>query len=82
MAAALRRAIESRDDGAAAGAAHALKGSIGLFSRGRSFELARQIELKARAGDLSHAPEAVAELEGAVASLGRELRALRESLRG
>jgi CheY-like chemotaxis protein len=81
MTAAIRHAIESRDHGVAGSAAHALKGSIGLFSRGRSFELARQIELSARAGDLSHANEEVAELEGAVASLTRELRTLRETLR-
>ena len=75
-----RLAAERRDASALAGAAHAVKGSIGLFSRGRPFELARQIELKARAGDLSQADADVGELEAALTLLGRELRALRETL--
>jgi CheY-like chemotaxis protein len=75
-----RLAAERRDASALAGAAHAVKGSIGLFSRGRPFELARQIELKARAGDLSQADADVGELEAALSLLGRELRALRETL--
>ena len=75
-----RLAAERCDASALARAAHAVKGSIGLFSRGRPFELARQIELKARAGDLSQADADVGELEAALTLLGRELRELRETL--
>ena len=81
LVAATRLAAERQDAAALAGAAHALKGSIGLFSRGQPFEVARRIELKARDGDLSQSADEAAELEAAVALLGRELRALAETLR-
>jgi CheY-like chemotaxis protein len=82
LVAATKTAAERQDAAALAGAAHALKGSIGLFSRGHPFELARRIELEAREGDLAGSIEHVAELEAAVARLGRELRALTETLGG
>jgi HPt (histidine-containing phosphotransfer) domain-containing protein len=34
-------------------AAHALKGSVGLFSKGAAYEAARALEQVARAGDLT-----------------------------
>jgi PAS domain S-box-containing protein len=80
MLAATRRAAANRDAGQLASAAHALKGSIGLFGRGRSFETARTIEAKAKAGDLSGAVETAGQLDAAVASFAARLRAVRDSL--
>ena len=53
QAAALRAAIETADAGSIAAAAHALKGSVGLFSKGPAYEAARALEQAARAGDLT-----------------------------
>jgi len=53
QAAALRAAIEAADAGSIAVAAHALKGSVGLFSKGPAYEAARALEQAARAGDLT-----------------------------
>jgi len=53
QAAALRAAIETADAGSIAVAAHALKGSVGLFSKGPAYEAARALEQAARAGDLT-----------------------------
>jgi HPt (histidine-containing phosphotransfer) domain-containing protein len=61
-----------------AAAAHALKGSAGLFTQGESFVSARRVEQAARAGDLSSAVAACAEVESAVARLTGELRSLIE----
>jgi CheY-like chemotaxis protein len=80
MLAAGRQAASDHDGEKLAGVAHALKGSIGLFSRGRTFEIAREIETRARAGDLTEAGDAVARLEHAVGALGSQLRAVRDSL--
>jgi two-component system sensor histidine kinase/response regulator len=51
--AALRVATESADAGSIAAAAHALKGSVGLFSKGAAYEAARALERMARAGALT-----------------------------
>jgi two-component system sensor histidine kinase/response regulator len=53
QAAALRAAAEAADAGSIAVAAHALKGSVGLFSKGAAYEAARALEQAARAGDLT-----------------------------
>jgi two-component system, sensor histidine kinase and response regulator len=52
-AAALRAATEAGDASAIAAAAHALKGSVGLFSKGAAYDAARALEQAARAGDLT-----------------------------
>jgi CheY-like chemotaxis protein len=78
--AAIRQAAADNDAAGLANAAHALKGSVGLFSRGRTFEAARHIETTARAGDLPDALEAVGRLEAAVPELQARLRAVRDSL--
>jgi CheY-like chemotaxis protein len=51
--AALRVATESADPGSIAAAAHALKGSVGLFSKGAAYEAARTLEQMAGAGALT-----------------------------
>jgi two-component system, sensor histidine kinase and response regulator len=53
QAAALRAAMQAADASAIAVAAHALKGSVGLFSKGAAYEAARALEQAARAGDLT-----------------------------
>jgi PAS domain S-box-containing protein len=53
QAAALRAATAAADAGSIAVAAHALKGSVGLFSKGAAYEAARALEQAARAGDLT-----------------------------
>jgi two-component system sensor histidine kinase/response regulator len=49
----LRAAVAAGDAEAIAAAAHALKGSVGLFSRGAVYEAARTLEHTARAGELA-----------------------------
>jgi CheY-like chemotaxis protein len=49
----LRAAVAANDAGAIAAAAHALRGSVGLFSKGAAYEAARTLEHAARAGELA-----------------------------
>ena len=63
-----------------AAAAHAIKGSAGLFSQGQAYEHARALELRARGGDVTAADRACEELARSMASLMTELRGLREAL--
>jgi PAS domain S-box-containing protein len=73
MLQALRTAAAAGDLLATASAAHALKGSIGNFTQGRPFEVARAVEKAAEAGDLAVARAAIAELEHQVDKLCRVL---------
>jgi hypothetical protein len=52
-----------------ASAAHALKGSIGNFTQGRPFEVARALEKTAESGDVSAARAAIPDLEREVGKL-------------
>ena len=76
----VRAAGEARDAGSIAAAAHAVKGSAGLFTRGDAFEAARALERSARAGDWSAIDTHRHELESAVGRLCLELKAVREKL--
>ena len=49
----LRAAVADGDAAAIAAAAHALKGAVGLFSKGDAYEAARTLEHAARAGELA-----------------------------
>jgi HPt (histidine-containing phosphotransfer) domain-containing protein len=80
QAEALRAATEAGDAGAVATAAHALKGSVGLFSKGAAYEAARALELAARAGDLSDVRARCTEIEVAVSRVCADLEALRMTL--
>jgi PAS domain S-box-containing protein len=62
------------------GAAHALKGSVGLFSQGEAYAEARALELRARGGDLTSASRACQEIERSVSELMQELAGIRDSL--
>ncbi len=59
-----------------AAAAHALKGSIGLFSQGPAYESARRLEYLGRGGDLTDGETVRAQLDESVSTLMSELRAL------
>ncbi len=63
-----------------AAAAHAIKGSAGLFSQGQAYEHARALELRARGGDVTAADRACEELARSMASLMTELRGVRDGL--
>jgi HPt (histidine-containing phosphotransfer) domain-containing protein len=76
----LRDAARARDMGELAAAAHAIKGSAGLFSQGCAYESARRLELQARAGELATADAACADVEADVSQLTAELRELRKRL--
>jgi PAS domain S-box-containing protein len=76
----LRTAVESGDVAEIAAAAHAIKGSAGLFSQGETYERSRALERRARAGDTSGAESACSEIDACVSRLIAELRAARERL--
>ena len=76
----LRAAAASNDDDAIAAAAHALKGSVGLFSKGAAYEAARALEQAARAADRKAHDVRLRDIDSAVAELCGELEAIRERL--
>jgi len=76
MSARVRAAVRSRDAGALAGAAHALKGAAANASGMPVMEAARELELMGRAADLAGVAESHARLESEVGRLGRALREL------
>ena len=63
-----------------AAAAHAIKGSAGLFSQGDAYAQARALELRARGGDVTAAGRDCQELETSVRRLMTELRTVRDTL--
>ncbi len=80
MIGALEDAVARRDAAAIASAAHALKGSVGLFTKGPAFEEARRLEQRGNAGDLADVERDCAVLKEALAGLTSELEALRRTL--
>jgi two-component system, sensor histidine kinase and response regulator len=77
--AALDVAIAARKAGAIAAAAHALKGSAGLFSKAGAYEAARRLEQAARQEDLAGVDAAGEDVKREVARLEGALRPLLES---
>ena len=63
-----------------AAAAHALKGSAGLFSLGEAYDRARTLELRARGGDITAVDRDCEEIERSVSRLMTELKELRDRL--
>jgi two-component system, sensor histidine kinase and response regulator len=63
-----------------AAAAHAIKGSAGLFSRGEAYDDARALELRARDGDISAADRACRDIQLSVSRLMSELESIRDTL--
>src|SRR6185295_16405865 len=76
----LKRAAHAGDVTELGAAAHAIKGSAGLFSQGDAYEKARTLEQRARSGDGSDAQRACDELGVSVSQLMNELNALRATL--
>jgi PAS domain S-box-containing protein len=73
MLQALHVAAAAGNGAGIASAAHALKGSIGNFTQGRPFEVARALEKIAEAGDVAAARAAIPDLEREVGKLCRVL---------
>ena len=73
----IRSAARARDAVELASAAHALKGSAGLFSQGAAYQSARNLEHLAKSGDFSKVDAACADVEADVSQLMAELRHLR-----
>jgi PAS domain S-box-containing protein len=73
MVASLTEARDAGDAVAIAAAAHAIKGSVGNFTDGRAFQLAREAEQRGRNGDAAAAATVVPDL---VEELGRVCVAL------
>ena len=80
QAAALRAATEAADAGSIAAAAHALKGSVGLFSKGAAYEAARALEQAARAGDLTGVDARCAGVQDELSRVCADLEALLTTL--
>jgi two-component system sensor histidine kinase/response regulator len=70
------KALQNNNAADVAAAAHALKGSVGLFSQGEAFECARRLEQLGRSGDLTGGAALHAELAASVTRVTTELRAL------
>ena len=76
----IRQAIERRDRGALAAAAHALKGSVGLFGQHGAYEKARRLEQAGKSGDLSGVEEVCGVLEREMTEVQATLGELRKQL--
>jgi two-component system sensor histidine kinase/response regulator len=81
QAATLRVAADAADAGAIAAAAHALKGSVGLFSKGAAYDAARAVENAARTGDVTAAVARCTEVQDALSRVCADLEALLMTLR-
>jgi len=72
----LRRAVEEKDSGALAAAAHALKGSLSLIGAPKAAGTARNLQAMGRLGTLEGASRELAVLEREFEELQRKLAAL------
>ncbi|HSL19987.1 MAG TPA: response regulator [Vicinamibacterales bacterium] len=70
----MKEAAATRDAAALGAAAHAMKGSVGLFSRGGAYQGASRLSQAARAGDLS-------DIDAACGEVDREVRRLIDALK-
>jgi PAS domain S-box-containing protein len=77
LMAAVRRAVDARDAAALVAPAHALKGSVGLFTQSGAYRTAQRLERIAKGGDLTGAAAACEELETEMAALHASLLELR-----
>ena len=73
---ALRTAAEERNAAAVTSAAHAIKGSVGLFSTGAAYEAARTLEAAARDGNLTDVESRSAHLASEVSKVMADLEKL------
>ena len=77
---ALRTAVAAGDAAAIAAAAHALKGSVGLFSKGAAYEAARTLEYAARAGELADLRNSYTRILDDLSRVTEDLKALLSTL--
>jgi CheY-like chemotaxis protein len=78
--AAIQVAVAKRDAAALATAAHSIKSSVGMFSKGGAFEAAGALETQGRENDLRGALQSLARLESEMAQLTRSLESLKGRL--
>jgi PAS domain S-box-containing protein len=76
----IRAAVASDDAAAIAAASHALKGSVGLFSKGAAYDAAAALEQAAKAGDRTAREAHLHDLDSALTQLCVALQAIREQL--
>ena len=72
----INHALRAGNGTEVASAAHALKGSVGLFSQGEAYEGARRLEQLGRSGELADGEAVRAELEASLSKLLTQLRTL------
>ena len=72
----LKEALQNNNAADVTAAAHALKGSVGLFTQGDAYDSARRLEQLGRTGDLTNGESVLKELVVSVSKLTTELRAL------
>jgi HPt (histidine-containing phosphotransfer) domain-containing protein len=77
---AIRAAVAGGDAGALAAAAHSIKSSVGVLSKGGVFEAARALETQGRESDLRGAGQSLARLESEMVRLTRSLESLASRL--
>ena len=80
MLARLNEAAQASNVAELAAAAHAIKGSAGLFSQGEAYHDARALELRVRGADLSAADRACHDIERSMSRLMTELESIRDTL--
>jgi two-component system, sensor histidine kinase and response regulator len=78
----IHRALAAGDTPAVAAAAHALKGTVGLFAKAGAYETALELERAARHGEVTGVEPASARLAEEMKSLRRYLMKLRSELHG
>jgi HPt (histidine-containing phosphotransfer) domain-containing protein len=78
----IQRAVNKKDAGRLKEAAHALKGSIGNFESGNSFELVRKLETMGRDNSLDGAPAILSAAKAELARLNASLCYLKKNLGG
>jgi CheY-like chemotaxis protein len=76
----LKEAVHAWNATEVAAAAHAIKGSAGLFSQGEAYTQAGSLEQRARNGDREGADRACGAIERSVSGLMQELRQIRDRL--
>jgi two-component system sensor histidine kinase/response regulator len=78
----VHRAVRAGDTAAVASAAHALKGTVGLFTKAGAYEAAAELEHAARHGEMSRFDATAARLSEEMTGLRRHLKKLLKDLRG
>ncbi len=77
----VRRAVTAGDTAAVASAAHALKGTVGLFTKAGAYEAAAELERAARHGEITQFDAMSERLSEEMAGLRRQLKKLLKELR-